>query len=81
MPYPSEILNEIKWKYNGLGKVDIYYTNYGSLNDTSIINGGSIESIGGFIVFRSNLVDEETHIPQHRIKKIVFDGEVVYEKR
>jgi uncharacterized protein (UPF0248 family) len=75
--YPRDILNEIKWKKFDLGRCEIYYIHRGAPNNTKIISGSSIKTIGrSFFETRVG-----TSIPYHRIFRIDFDGARIYEKR
>jgi uncharacterized protein (UPF0248 family) len=74
MPHIRDILNEIKWTKD-LGKVKIWYIHRGALNDTKIISGIEIISIG-----RSFLETTIATIPYHRIIKILYDDKIVFNR-
>ena len=74
---PRTILNEIKWKEGcDIRKAEIWYVHRGALNDTRIIGGREILELG-----RSFFRTESASIPYHRIFKIEYDGEVVFNRR
>jgi len=69
-----DILNEIKWRSNyDFNKVEIWYTHRGAPNDTKIITGREIKSIGKTFIETVDAV-----IPHHRIFKIVYNGEILF---
>lgn len=72
-----DVLNEIKWrdKYD-LSKVEIWYIHRGALNDTKIINGDEIKSIGKTFIETSDAM-----IPHHRIFKIIYDEKTLFIRR
>jgi len=77
MPLPREILNELKWRENrNLSKAEIWYVHRGAPNDTMIISGNEILDLG-----HSFMVLSEASIPYHRIFKIVYEGEVIFERK
>jgi uncharacterized protein (UPF0248 family) len=76
MPMPRDILNELKWRHGkDLGKAEIWYVHRGAPNDTMIISGRDILDIT-----RSFMVLTNAHIPFHRVLRIVYEDEVVYER-
>ena len=77
---PRLVLNEIKWKGYDLGKCRIYYIHRGAPDDTKIVNGDAIKDISlGFMILEG--VVQDVYIPYHRIFKIEFEDNVVYERR
>jgi uncharacterized protein (UPF0248 family) len=74
MPHVRDILNEIKWTKD-LEKVKIWYIHRGALNNTKIISGLEITSIG-----RSFLETTTATIPYHRIIKILYSDETVFDR-
>ena len=74
MPSVRDILNEIKWTKD-LSKVTIWYTHRGALHDTKSITGEEIIDIG-----KSFLGTTTASIPYHRIIKIFYDGEIVFNR-
>lgn len=73
---PRFILNEIKWRYD-LGRCKVYYIHRGAPGDTRIIDGNAIIRMDRSFF----ILDEDVHIPYHRIFRIDYEGEPVYEKR
>ena len=69
-----DILNEIKWTKN-LEKVKIWYIHRGASNNTKIISGIEIIAIG-----RSFLETTTANIPYHRITKILYDNETIFDR-
>lgn len=77
--FPYELLNEIKWKGYDLSKVQIYYINRGSPDDTNIIDGSSIMNIGkAFLTI--NGIPQESYIPYHRIFMMTYDNNVIFQR-
>jgi len=74
MPHVRDILNEIKWTKD-LRKVKIWYIHRGALNNTKIISGIEITSIG-----RSFLETATVTIPYHRIIKILYGDKIVFDR-
>ena len=71
-----DILNEIKWrrKYD-LSKVEIWYIHRGAPDDTKIIKGDEIKSIG-----KTFIETTDAMIPHHRVFKIVYNGETLFNR-
>ena len=74
MPNVRNILNEIKWTKN-LRNVEIWYIHRGAINNTKSIEGHEIIGIG-----QSFLETATATIPYHRITKILFEGEIVFDR-
>jgi len=70
-----DILNEIKWTKE-INKVKIWYINRGSPNDTNVILGIEIKNIG-----KSFLDINSASIPFHRIFRIKYDHEIIFERK
>jgi uncharacterized protein (UPF0248 family) len=76
MPLPREILNELKWRDDrDISKAEIWYVHRGAPNDTKIISGDEIQDFE-----HSFMVLEEAKIPFHRIFKIVYEGNVIFDR-
>ncbi|UCE38037.1 MAG: DUF504 domain-containing protein [Thermoplasmata archaeon] len=76
MPLPREILNELKWREDrNLSSTEIWYVHRGAANDTKIVSGGEILDLE-----HSFMILEDASIPYHRIFKIVYEGEVIFER-
>ncbi len=74
MPNLREILNEIKWTKD-LEKAEIWYVHRGAPNNTKILYGKDIVTIG------KSFIDTSTaSIPYHRIFKIVYEEKIVFER-
>ncbi|HIH36730.1 MAG TPA: DUF504 domain-containing protein [Methanocellales archaeon] len=86
--HPRELLNEIKWRDLGLSRCDIYYIHGGAPKDTKVFHGDEIEEIGeSFLTFkRANIPPDSEGIipsvttPHHRIFRITYEGQTIYEK-
>ncbi len=74
MPSVRDILNEIKWTKD-FSKVTLWYIHRGALHDTKSITGEEIIDIG-----KSFLGTTTASIPYHRIIKIVYDDEIVFNR-
>jgi uncharacterized protein (UPF0248 family) len=73
---PRYILNELKWKKGfDLHMAEIWYVHRGAINDTKIISGQKIAKLG-----RSFIETESAMIPYHRVFKIVYKGEVIFNR-
>ena len=70
-----DVLNRIKWKDDGLAHVEIWYTHRGAPKDTMIISGEIIIDLG-----RSFFNTGEASIPYHRIQKIVYKDEIIFQR-
>jgi uncharacterized protein (UPF0248 family) len=69
-----DILNEIKWTKD-LEKVEIWYVHRGAPNDTKILSGKDIVTIGKSFFDTAN-----ASIPYHRIFKIVYEEKIVFKR-
>ena len=74
MPHLRQLLNEIKWT-NDLKLVEIWYVHRGAPNDAMILLGKDIVTIG-----RSFLETSTVSIPYHRIFKIIYDHEIIFDR-
>lgn len=70
----KNILNEMKWTKD-LEKAEIWYVHRGAPNDTKILSGKDIVTIGKSFFDTAN-----ASIPYHRIFKIVYEGKIVFER-
>jgi len=74
MPNLRDILNEIKWTRD-LEKAEIWYVHRGAPNNTRILYGKDIVKI------EKSFVDTHTaSIPFHRIFKIIYEDEILFER-
>ena len=72
-----DILNEIKWrKEYDLSEVEIWYIHRGAPNDTRILKGDEIKSIG-----KTFIETEDAMIPHHRVFKIIYKGRNLFDRR
>lgn len=77
MPLPRDILNELRWRDDrDLSKADIWYVHRGAPNDTMIISGDAVVKLE-----HSFMILEESSIPYHRIYKIIYNNEVIFERK
>lgn len=74
MYFVRDILNKIKWTKD-LNKVTIWYVHRGALGNIKMISGDEIISIG-----RSFLETSTAMIPYHRITKILYEDEVLFNR-
>jgi hypothetical protein len=74
MPNIRDILNEIKWTKD-LKNVELWYIHRGAPNNTKSITGAEIIDVG-----RSFLQTTTTSIPYHRITKINYKGDTVFDR-
>ena len=76
--HPRDIFNEIKWRFD-LRRCKIYYIHRGAPGNMKSAEGGDIRKIErSFLVLEG--VVEEVYIPYHRIFRIEFDDEVIFER-
>ena len=76
MVYPREVLNRLKWtEGESIDEATVFYTHRGAPGDVASVEGREITELGkGF--FHT----AEASIPYHRILRIEYRGEVVFEK-
>jgi uncharacterized protein (UPF0248 family) len=76
MVYPREVLNRLKWtEGESLDEAVIFYIHRGAPGDVASVTGADIVSLGrGFFDL------DEASIPYHRILRIEYRGEVIFEK-
>ena len=71
-----EILNKVKWDGRmDFDQLEVVYLHRGAPNDLKKIYGREIVNIG-----KSFLSLKEAEIPHHRIVKILYEGEVLFER-
>lgn len=76
MVYPREVLNRLKWaEGESLEDAVIWYIHRGAPGDKIMIKGGSVKSLGSMF-----FETEEASIPYHRILRIDYRGEILFEK-
>jgi uncharacterized protein (UPF0248 family) len=69
-----DILNKIKWTKD-VRNVEILYLHRGAVNNTKSISGTEIIDIG-----RSFLEAATATIPYHRITKILYNGNTIFDR-
>ncbi len=76
MVYPREVLNRLKWSEGeSLESATIWYIHRGAPGDFRRIEGASIESLDRFY-----FETEGSKIPYHRVLRIDYKGETLFEK-
>ena len=78
MPYPKEVLDEIKWRYGNhdLEDVTIRYVSRGMPDDTGSMAGMDISATGpGGIELKNG-----NFIPYHRILSITYKGKSLFQR-
>lgn len=77
MTNPRDILNELRWKQNcDLKFAEIWYVHRGAPNNTKIISGKEIINLE-----KSFMQTKTSMIPYHRILKIVYMDNKIFERR
>jgi len=76
--HPRLLLNEIKWRFD-LNRCKVYYIHRGAPGNVKMIEGSLIKNIErGFLVIEG--VMEEVYIPYHRIIRIDYDTQMIFER-
>ncbi|KCZ72407.1 hypothetical protein ANME2D_00834 [Candidatus Methanoperedens nitroreducens] len=76
--YPRLILNEIKWRFD-LSRCRVYYIHRGAPSNVKVVEGSAIKAIDrAFLVIEGH--PYEVYIPYHRIIRIDYDNEIVFER-
>ncbi|MCW3134811.1 MAG: RNA repair domain-containing protein [Methanophagales archaeon] len=71
-----EILNRVKWDERmDFDQLEVVYLHRGAPDDLKRISGREVVHIG-----KSFLSLNEAEIPHHRIVKILYEGEVLFER-
>ena len=71
-----DLLNKLRWDGSyDFAKVRVWYICRGSLQDKDIVWGSEIKSIG-----KKFLETTRGYIPYHRIIKIKYDEDIIYEQ-
>ncbi|HID24896.1 MAG TPA: DUF504 domain-containing protein [Thermoplasmata archaeon] len=71
-----DILNELRWRGDkDFNRVAVWYRHRGAPNDTKILVGKEIVSVG-----KSFLETKTAVIPYHRVLKIVYEGKVLFNR-
>jgi len=73
-----EILNKAKWDERmDFDQLEVVYLHRGAPDDLKRISGREIVNIGKSFL---SLKEEGAEIPHHRIVKILYEGEVLFER-
>jgi uncharacterized protein (UPF0248 family) len=76
MVNPRNILNKLRWKQDcDLKKAEIWYVHRGAPNNTRIIWGKDIIELE-----KSFMKTTDAMIPYHRIYKILYDDQIIFER-
>ena len=76
MVYPRDVLNRLRWTDGeDLGDAVITYVHRGAPGDEMTIRGERIKTLD-----RLFFETEEASIPYHRVLRIEYRGELVFEK-
>lgn len=76
MVFPREVLNRLKWaEGESLDEAIIWYIHRGAPGDNIRISGSSVLSLGR-IFFETS----EASIPYHRVLRIDYRGDTLFEK-
>lgn len=76
MTNPRELLNKLKWQNDfDLDHCEIWYVHRGAPDDTKIITGRDIVKLD-----KSFINTKTTMIPYHRVYKIVYKKNVIFER-
>ena len=74
-----EILNKVKWDERmDFDQLEVVYLHRGAPDDLKRISGREIVHIGTSFL---SLKEEGAEIPHHRIIKILYEGEVLFERK
>ena len=77
MPMAREILNELKWREDrDISKAEIWYVHRGAPDDTMIVSGADIVGLE-----HSFMVLADASIPYHRIFRIIYEGQMIFERK
>ena len=77
MVYPRETLNRLKWdSAESLEEAVITYVNRGAPDDVTIIRGSEILELEKWC-----FVTRDASIPYHRVVRIEYRGETVFDKK
>lgn len=70
-----EVLNKIRWTEDMEG-VEIWFVHRGAPNDMKMVQGCDVSAVG-----RTFLQVGAAMIPHHRVFRIVYQGEVIFERK
>lgn len=73
---PREILNELKWREDkDISKAEIWYTSRDTNEGFTIIAGDDLTELG-----KSFFSTAQAMIPFYKIFRIIYDGEVIFDR-
>ena len=76
--HPRLILNEIKWRFD-LNRCKVYYIHRGAPGNIKMVEGSKVKNIErAFLVLEG--VVEDVYIPYHRIVRVEYDTQTVFER-
>jgi uncharacterized protein (UPF0248 family) len=76
MVYPREVLTRLKWDVaESLDEATIWFVHRGAPGDVASVVGSEITSLG-----RGFFEVEGASIPYHRVTKIEYRGDVIFDK-
>jgi uncharacterized protein (UPF0248 family) len=76
MVYPREVLNRLKWdEGESIDDAKIWYVHRGAPGDVLSVMGSEIKVLG-----RGFFETSDASIPYHRVTRIEYRGEVVFDK-
>lgn len=80
-------LNELRWREDrDFSKVQIEYIHRGAPGDTATVSGGDILALEPWMMVirrkgrEGSAVPGQAAIPYHRIVRVLYDGEAVFER-
>ncbi len=76
--HPRDIFNEIKWRFD-FSKCKVYYIHRGAPGNVKIVSGSAIKNIDRSFLILEGIVDD-VYIPYHRIFRIEFDNQIIFER-
>ncbi len=73
---PREILNELKWREDrDISKAEIWYSSRGTNEGFVIITGDELTELG-----KSFFSTAQATIPFYKIFRIIYEGEVIFDR-
>ena len=70
-----EVLNKIRWT-GDMQAVLIWYVHRGAPDDMKVVDGKHLSEVG-----RSFLLVDGSVIPHHRVFRIMYHGEIVFDRK
>ncbi|MFZ2410935.1 MAG: RNA repair domain-containing protein [Candidatus Methanoperedens sp.] len=72
------MFNEIKWRFD-LRTCKIYYIHRGAPGNVKVVTGSAIKNIDRSFLVLEGVMDD-VYIPYHRIFRIEFDDQIIFER-